>query len=280
MDPTVLDRRTSRQLARQGRKEAKKAHRARQVSSIDRWIQTLVLAVLGAAVAGGVYWFLKLQLPASTPTSVAVTPVPVEPSAGEQALTVWRAFAAAPDARAKSAYVLDRERVGPLMEAAYQKQPVPDQKVTPGVPQPLETGILAIPCQVEGPPDFLMQVMMRQEEGHYRIDWETYDQEITKRFIQFAGKKNSPAGDFRLVLERAHAFNAGPPDAVYVRVAAPGHPAMAQPVIVHARAAAAVKAALPWNRHRRALIRLGWETRPGQSPEIVLQEVVRWEFLP
>jgi hypothetical protein len=280
MDPTLLDRSTSRRAVREARKEVKKQRRERRGTKIDRVIQTLMLAVLGAAVAGGVYWFLKIQLPATGADAVTVTPVPVEPTAGERALAVWQRFASAPDARAKSAFVLDRGRVGPLMEAGYQKNPLPDHKVTPGVPQPLEAGVLAIPSQVAGPPDFLLQIMMRVEEGDYKIDWETYEQEITQRFIQFAGKKNSPAGDFRLVVERAHAFDDGPPDAVYVRIAAPGKPAMARPVIVHARAAAAVKASLPWNSHRRALVRLGWETRPGELPEIVLQEVVRWEFLP
>ena len=113
------------------------------------------------------------------------------------------------------------------------------------------------------------------------LDWETYEQEMAQRFPAFAGNPGSPAADFRLVAGTGPRLRLhGPGSPLTVRVAAPGSPALVQSTRGPWEAAAGLTASLPWNRPRRALVRLEWESRPDAPPRLILRQVVRWEFLP
>lgn len=283
MDPVMLDRSAARLRAEGLRRSSRHQRRRWKALRIDRWIQWVLLLLLGVILAGGVFWALKTwkkhqshQLP-QTPV---LAPASMMPASSDRALTMLQAFLAAPDAAAKSAFVLDAARVKPLMEAAYRAGGLPEAALSLGVPQVLDGNVIAVPAQVSGPADFLLHLMIREVEGVPLLDWETYHQEMAQRFPAFAGKPGSPAGEFRLVVERAHAFDSTPAGPLTVRVAAPGSPALVNPIAVHPEAAAGLPAALPWNRPRRALVRLEWETLPDGVPRIILREVVRWDFLP
>ena len=283
MDPSSLDRSTERERTAEARQKVLAISRKRRARRIDRWfmgaIPALVLAMVGAAV----YWkFKRHETP--SPVPVIVKPatsaiLPVE-DAGSRVLTMLNAFLTAPDVMARSVYVLDRERVLPMMKAAYAGGTLPEEDLELGVPQPLETGIMAVPAKVPGPPDFVLHLMVREVAGAWKLDWETYEQEMTQRFTAFASVPGKNADTFRLILERCHDFGSGPAESLSVRVAAPGAPAIAEPVGVPTVLAPALKEALPWNRRSRALVRLEWDSAAGRRPRLMLREVLRWEFLP
>ncbi|MES2466195.1 MAG: hypothetical protein V4675_02745 [Verrucomicrobiota bacterium] len=283
MDPVLLDRVTARQRVEELRRRSRDQRRRWKALRIDRWLQFALLLLIGVALAGGVFWGLKTwKLRQSRDLSLApvLAPAPLAPSSSDRALKMLQAFLAAPDAAAKSAYVLDAARVKPLMEAAYEAGVLPEAALSLGVPQRLDGNVVTVPAQVSGPAEFLLHLMIREVDGVPLLDWETYEQEMAQRFPAFAGNPGSPAAEFRLVVERAHAFDpivAGP---LTVRVAAPGSPALVSPLAVHAEAAAGMSDALPWNRPRRALVRLEWESRPDVPPRMILRQLVRWEFLP
>lgn len=283
MDPVLLDRAAARQRAEELRRRSRDQRRRWKALRIDRWFQFGLLLLIGVALAGGVFWALKawkIRQSRDLPRSPVLAPTPLAPSSSDRALKMLQAFLAAPDAAAKSAYVLDAARVKPLMEAAYQAGGLPEAALSLGVPQPLDGNVITVPAQVSGPADFLLHLMIREVDGVPLLDWETYEQEMAQRFPAFAGNPGSPAADFRLVLERAHDFDTTPAGPLTVRVAAPGSPALVNPLVVHEEAAAAVTASLTWNRPRRALVRLEWESRPDAPPRLILRQVVRWDFLP
>jgi hypothetical protein len=283
MDPVVLDRRSARQRAEELRRRSRNQRRRWKALRIDRWLQFGLLLLIGVAIAGGVFWALKtwkIRKSRELPLAPGSAPAQLVPSASERALKMLQAFLAAPDAAAKSAYVLDAARVKPLMEAAYRAGGLPEAALTLGVPQMLDGKVIAVPAQVSGPAAFLLHLMIREVDGVPLLDWETYEQEMMQRFPTFAGNPGSPAAEFRLVVERAHSFDSTPAGPLTVRVAAPGSPALVNPLMVHKEAAAAVTASLTWNRPRRALVSLEWESRPDAPPRLILRQVVRWEFLP
>jgi hypothetical protein len=283
MDPVVLDRRSARQRAEELRRRSRNQRRRWKALRIDRWLQFGLLLLIGVAIAGGVFWALKtwkIRKSRELPLAPGSAPAQLVPSASERALKMLQAFLAAPDAAAKSAYVLDAARVKPLMEAAYRAGGLPKAALTLGVPQMLDGKVIAVPAQVSGPAAFLLHLMIREVDGVPLLDWETYEQEMMQRFPTFAGNPGSPAAEFRLVVERAHSFDSTPAGPLTVRVAAPGSPALVNPLMVHKEAAAAVTASLTWNRPRRALVSLEWESRPDAPPRLILRQVVRWEFLP
>ncbi len=191
-----------------------------------------------------------------------------------------QAFRAAPGAEEKAAFVIDPARVKPLMAAAYQSNRLPEGGLEFGVPVALEPGLLLVPARVAGPPEFLLHLVVQDRQGRFLLDWETYEQEMTQRFTTFAAKPGSPAGDFRLMIGRAHSFGQVSGAHPSVRVAAPGSTALVQLVKVSEGARAAVIHSLPWDQRRRALVRLRWETPPDDDPILVLEEIVRWDFLP
>lgn len=283
MDPSSLDWSAEHELTAEARQKNLAISRGLRARRIDRWLMTAILGLVLVMVGGGVYWFFKHH---ETPDPVPVIVKPATPAippvedAGSRVLTMLNAFLTAPDAMAKTAHVLDRERVLPLMVTAYASGTLPEESLEIGVPQPLESGIMAVPARVSGPPDFVLHLMVREVAGSWKLDWETYEQEMTQRFTAFASVPGKKADTFRLVVERSHDFGSGPAESLSVRVAAPGAPAIAEPVGVPTVLAAALKEALPWNRRSRALVRLEWESASGRRPRLMLREVVRWEFLP
>ena len=283
MDPVMLDRAAARLRAEALRRSSQNQRRRWKALRIDRALQYALLLLLGMVLAGGVFWALKTWKKRQSPDlpQAAVLPSARKvPSSSDRALRMLQAFLTAPDAAAKSAYVLDAARVKPLMEAAYRTGGLPESSLSLGVPQTLDGKVIAVPARVSGPAEFLLHLMVREVNGEPRLDWETYEQEMSQRFPAFTGRPGTPAADFRLVLERAHSFANGPGAPLTVRVAAPGSAALVSPIAVHPEAAAGLTAALPWNRPRRALVRLGWETLPDGVPRIILLEVVRWDFIP
>ena len=283
MDPVVLDRTTARQRAEELRRHSRNQRRRWKALRIDRWLQFVLLLLIGVALAGGVFWALKtwkIRQTRNLPQASVLAPAQLAPSSGDRALKMLQAFLAAPDAAAKSAYVLDAARVKPLMETACRAGVLPEAALSLGVPQVLDGKVIAVPAQVSGPAEFLLHLMIREVDGVPLLDWETYEQEMMQRLPAFAGNPGSPAAEFRLVVERAHAFDSIPAGPLTVRVAAPGSPALVNPLVVHQEAAADVTTSLTWNRPRRALVRLEWESRPDAPPRLILRQVVRWEFLP
>ena len=281
MDPLSLDRSTSRKLSRLLRGEIHTRTRHQRSRRLDRWLMLWIVLLLAAAMAGGVVWLMRQRLDLATGTQTAM-PVGTRAAAlsGDRVLAMLQAFLLAPHTPAKAAYVLDSTRVLPLMVKAYQKGGMPEASLQLGVPQPLDHGVWAVPAKAPGPPEFLLHLIIREVQGEPRLDWETFAQEIGQRFTAFVAVPGTAGREFRLVLERAHAFAAGPDESVAVRIAAPGNPALADPVTVRAEIAPALSDALPWNRRRRALVRLEWQTPPGGTPRLLLTEVVKWEFIP
>lgn len=283
MDPLSLDRGAAKKVALAEGRALPPSSRPR---SRNKRRQRLIRAgtfVLALGACSIVFLSLRKRLKSNASqifnqSAAAKTAVP---SRQDRVLDMLEAFLTAPDVDAKSAWVLDRDRVRPLMEAAYASGQLPEDQLRFGVPLTLEPGVSAVPAKVSVSPPFLMHLMVREENGEPKLDWETYEQEISRKFITFAAKPGQPGGEFRLVLERTHDFSGAPGESVAVRVAAPGSPALAQPVVVRPDLAPALTSALPWDRRRRALVRLDWDTPPGgASPRLMLREVVRWEFLP
>jgi hypothetical protein len=283
MDPLSLDRGAAKKVALAEGRALPPSSRPRSRDKRRQRLIRAVTLVLALGAGGILFWSLRKRLrteasqvfnqPAAARTAV--------PSRQDRVLDMLEAFLTAPDMDAKAAWVLDRVRVRPLMKAAYASGQLPEDQLRFGVPLALEPGVSAVPAKVSVSPPFLMHLMVREEHGEPKLDWETYEQEITRKFITFAAKPGQPGGEFRLVLERTHDFSGTPGESVAVRVAAPGSPALAQPVVVRPDIAPALTDALPWNRRRRALVRLAWDTPPGgASPRMILREVVRWEFLP
>ena len=281
MDPLSLDRSTTRKLSRWFRQEKQTGIRSRRARKIDRMLMRGLTILLVVAGTGMAVWKVRswLKRNASQVFGVAERSHITAPSA-DRVLNMLEAFLTTADVSAKAVHVLDRTRVQPLMEAAYAKGKLPEAQVRFGVPQPLETGVWAVPAKVLGPPEFLLHLMVREVQGEPKLDWETYEQEMTQRFVSFAAQPGQRSAEFRLVLERAHPFAAGPDESTAVRLAAPGSPALAEPVTVRPDIAPALADALPWDRRRRALVRLEWDSASGSRPRLMLREVVRWEFLP
>ena len=198
----------------------------------------------------------------------------------DRALQTARIFLAAPDVRNQSLHVLDRDRVLPLMLAASSSGAAPDAQLRLGVPRSIGPGLTLIPAQGTAQPDLLLHLLLQEKEGKPLLDWETYHQDATQRFLKFAAHPGTRGGDFRLVLERVHGFGAPGSEQTAVRVSPLGNPALADPVRVVPEAVTAITAGLPWEKRSRAMVRLEWESPAGQAPQIVLRELVHWDFLP
>ena len=281
MDLVSLDRSSSRKQARAARQKNRSVLRGKRSRQIDIWLVRGCWYLLTLAVGGGALWVLKQRLGKSA-THLFTPPAQVAPTVApsDRVLDMLEAFLTTPGASAKARYVLEAGRVESLMAVAYAAGTLPEGQLRFGVPQPLEIGIWAVPAKVLGPPEFLLHLMVREVEGQPLLDWETYEQEMTQRFVAFASTPQSGEAEFRLVLERAHAFAAALDEAVAVRVAAPGSAALADPVVVRADLCPMLGSALPWGQRRRALVGLAWQTPPGGTARLMLTSVIRWEFLP
>jgi len=220
---------------------------------------------------------LSTALPPATPAQLDMAEKAGET---ERALQAARKFLAAPDVQSQSLYVLDRNRVLPLMQAASNSGAAPDAQLRLGVPRSIGPGLTLIPAQGTARPDLLLHLLLQEKDGKAMLDWETYAQDASQRFLKFAAHPGARGGDFRLVLERVHGFGAADREQTAVRVSPLGNPALADPVLVVPEAVAAITAGLPWEKRRRAMVRLEWESPAGQAPRIVLRELVRWDFLP
>ena len=282
MDPLSLDRSGSRKDQRTKRDASRSHRRARHGQRIDRWLMRGVLALLIILLSLGIWSFLKDRKAAREEEQRAALPAMTDPrnAIREQTSRMVREFLAAPDAAAKSAWVLDRDRVLPLMVQAYATNRLPESGLTPGVPRALEQGVILVPAQVDGLTHFLLHLVVKEQDGKPLLDWETYEQEISQRFIRFAANPKLPGGDFRLVVERTHDFESPAGKTTAIRLAPPGGSALAAPAAVAPGAEAAVISGLPWNQRRRALVRLEWETPANDPPRIILREILRWDFLP
>lgn len=265
------------------RKDRRNMRRSKQAKMIDGLLRTTLLVTAAAAVAGALYWTLRIRESTIAARRMAALPPAVDRSgatSGPRVLAMMEAFLAAPDAAAKSAYVLDSGRVLPIMKAAYEAGRLQESGITLGVPQPVGTGVLALPIKAPGPPEVLLQVLVRDLPEGPRLDWETYEQELNQRFVKFLQKPGGPGADFRLILERSHPFEGAPAGVEAVRLASPGGMLYNRSVILGADALAPVTAGLPWDKKRQALVRLEWSPEPGKSPVVVVRELVRWDFLP
>lgn len=283
MNPLLLDRSAAIQTMRGERRDRRNQRRSKRSKIIDGLLRTILLTTAGAAVAGGLYWALKVRENRIAAQRMAALPRAVDTSgatAGPRVLAMMKDFLAAPDAEAKSAFVLDPDRVLPAMKAAYGAGGLEESGITFGVPQPVGGGVLALPIKVPGPPEVLLHVLVRDLPAGPRLDWETYEQELNQRFLRFIEKPGSPGGDFRVILERSHPFEGARPGVEAVRIATPGGSLYNRPVTLGSGAAAPVTAGLPWDKRRRALVRLEWDSGEGKVPAVVVRELVRWDFLP
>lgn len=283
MDPLLLDRTAARQSMHGASRERRNQRRSKRTRMIDGLLRTIFLTMAGAVVAAGLYWALKLRENRIAAQRMAALPRPVDTSgatAGPRVLAMMKAFLAAPDAEAKSAFVLDAERVLPLMKTAYEAGRLQESDITFGVPQPVGGGVLALPLKAPGPPELLLHVLVRDLPAGPRLDWETYEQELNQRFLRFVEKPGSAGADFRVILERSHPFDGARPGEEAVRIATPGGSLYNRPVTLGSGAAAPVTAGLPWDKRRRALVRLEWNSGEGKVPAVVVRELVRWDFLP
>ncbi|MDB6071003.1 MAG: hypothetical protein JWL81_2174 [Verrucomicrobiales bacterium] len=283
MDPLLLDRSAARQSTQGARKEHRNQRRSKRANFIDGLFRVVLLGVAGAVVAAAAYWTLKIRENRLAAKRMAAVPAAAQTSgasSGPRVLAMMQSFLAASDAEAKSAFVLDSARVLPLMKTAYAAGRIEESGITFGVPQPVGTGVLALPIKAPGPPEILLQVLVRDLPDGPRLDWETYEQELNQRFLRFVEKPGSPGGDFRMILERSHPFDGVRPGVEAVRLATPGGTLYNRPVVLGPEAAAPVTAGLPWNKRRRALVRLEWTSEPGKAPAVMVRELVRWDFLP
>lgn len=264
-----------------GQRTVIRTHRG---AKTDRWLAPLGLLVVLVLGALALWWMLRGEPvldrvvvdPASLPVPTAATPA-------EAALQAVESFLAEPTPEGRAKWILEPGRVLPLL-----RQPTPEGSVAanpdtvfPGVPQPWAAGITLVPVRVEGPPAQVFHAVVRDTPEGARLDWETFDQELHRKFQAFATDPESPSAVFRLVLERAHLF--GPAAAnqrMGVRVSNPGSPPAAEPIAAVNQAEQQVSNGLPWNTRRRALVKLSW-SRPAQSaPRMVVEEILRWEFIP
>ncbi len=282
MDPASLSKSAEREIKQVARQQVLTSSRMQRARRIDQSLKYGAAAMVLLGMGGGLYWFSQRGKAVKYSPALAQPPPAVVMTAtpGSGALEMLRAFLAAPDAKAKAAFVCESERVRPQMEKSYAASILPEKGLQLGVPQPLEPGILTIPATVAGPPDFVLHLIVREEPSGWKLDWETYEQEMSQRFVGFASVPGKKGGEFRLVVERAHDFDSASEASVFLRVGAPGAPALAEPVFVPPALAGAVKEALPWSSRRRALLRLEWTQGPSARPQLILQEVRRWEFLP
>jgi len=282
MDPLILDRSSSRKDQRTKREASRGHRRARHGKRIDRWLLRAVLALLAFLLGMGLWALIQDRKTAREEAQRAsLLPLP-DPSAALRGQTrhMVQEFLAAPDAVAKSAWVLDRERVLPLMTQAYAANRLPESGLIPGVPRALEQGVILVPAQVDGLTHFLLHLVVKEQDGKPLLDWETYEQDISQRFVRFAANPKLPGGDFRLFIERAHDFDTPSGKTIAIRLAPPGGAALAAPAAAAPGAGPDVISGLPWNQRRRALVRLEWETSADLPPKMILREILRWDFLP
>lgn len=283
MDPLLLDRKAARQSMRGTTRARRNQRRSKREKVFDRLLRTALLITASAAVAGALYWTLKIrENRLAAKRLAALTPAVSTPgaTAGPRVEAMMKAFLEAPDAAAKSAFVLDSVRVLPLMKAAYAAGALQESGITFGVPQPIGTGVLAVPVQAPGPPEILLHVLVRDLPDGPRLDWETYEQELNQRFLRFVEKPASEGGEYRVILERSHPFEGARSGVEAVKLATPGGTLYNRPVVLAPEAVTAVTNGLPWNKRRRALVRLEWVAEDGSAPAVTVRELVRWDFLP
>ena len=256
MDPLSLDRSACRKFESLFQYE-QESERQKILAKSDGFLLRAALGFLGFLMAAGLWWMLGRRAPGELSVTAGHTSSrpgpgqgPIPPVVTEPALVLLEGFLAAPDADAKAAFVLDPERVKPLMETVYAKGPLPDSSLKAGAPQRQAHGITMVPAKVGN--GWMILIFCREKEGRLLLDWETYYQEVSQKLAQFFKFPGSPGGVFRVVLERTHSFEAGF-GAVCVRLAAPGHPASTEAVIVAEEARPSLTGELPWNERRRAL---------------------------
>ena len=190
MDPLILDRSTAKKLAIEESRGKPTPWRLRWKGKMRLWLIRGMSLVLVLGAAGVLFLTLRKRLMREA-SQVFNKPDAVKmavPTTRDRVLDMLEAFLTAPDVDAKAAWVLDRARVQPLMEAAYASGRLPEDQLRFGVPQPLEPGVSAVPAKVSVSPPFLMHLMVREEHGEPKLDWETYEQEITRKFVRFAAK--------------------------------------------------------------------------------------------
>ena len=279
MDPLSLDRSASKKVVHLFEQELMKERQKASARS-DGYLLRGAAGFLLFLLLAGLWWWFGSR-PSGKPVVPAVSPVqkPVTTASTDPALVMFQEFLAAPGVAGKSAFVLDAERVRPLMESAYAKGILPESFLRPGVPQRQAHGITLLPARVASPSPYRILIFCREKEGRLLLDWETYYQEMSHVLADFTNYPGSPRGVFRVVLERTHSFEAGP-DVVCVRLAAPGHEALTESVVVAEEARASITDGLPWSQRRRGLARLEWEKIPGKPFRIVLRELKQWDFVP
>ncbi len=141
-------------------------------------------------------------------------PVPAEPAPPtpeESAEAALRSFLAAPDWRARSAYVLDPERVRPKMEALAadgNDGPTADANLKVAASPPAEPGaprlfsfILARAGSADGFP-----VAVAETADGWKVDWETFVEFRDDHFQRFAAGEGSEIGAFHLLVRNTHYF--------------------------------------------------------------------------
>lgn len=269
------------------------------------WIGGIVLAL-------GVGYFLGWQtqqitaepevtlVPSATssaaPNSIDVGKAqPVSEEAVQAVQESLRRFVAASPAKKRS-YIIDPQRVGPVLEAYYaageRNDDVLLEEITPlpQVEHDLRRGIFCFFAKSPSGP--LLIAMKREvvEEGLppvFKLDWETYVQEkegTLKKFVDSHGEDSSLVeGVFRVGLARSHLFDDKDEqlNRIGLRLSTPTGQAFEPRVVVisidplYKR----LENELGWNRNALATVRLAWEkVDKNAAPTLQIKEFFCWEL--
>lgn len=254
----------------------------------DRTLKFL-MALAFVGITSAACWFYFSQKPSpSTVTGEINDPIGLK--ADEQITAEARAtlesFFAAPDTTSRCQFILEPERVGPILDQYYKNGGSDTVGGASGFSRvPGLTGddrarnVLLMANSTGAKEQKALVIYLKKVDATWRMDWEAYVQNKDLVLVDFFKSSAHEPIIARAGLRRVHVFgSATNKEALHV-IQLEGWE-FSEDVFPLPEVAAKINADLPWSARRRAVMALAWEPNATGKPHVVCRELKSWDFVP
>lgn len=261
--------------------------RGEMIRRHDR-IFKIILAVAFVGIASVVAWYVtspRQPLPAAPKPIVAPDSTKADEILTAQAQATLVGFFETSEIAARRKFILESDRVGPLMEQYYanggKDTPAGAKGFNrvPGLTEDDRTRGVLLMTNPTGSKDSKSLVLyLKRVDGSWRMDWEAYIQNKDLVLVDFFNASTHAPIIARAGLRRVHTFGSAVKEALHV-VQLEGWEFNTD-VFPTPEAAAQINAGLPWSARRRAVVALAWEPDAAGKLRVICKEFKSWDFAP